>query len=396
MKISQESFIDIIWPIIREFTSKKDCVLPFKDLQEVFNKNGVVLNHESKMCIISMFDKMGYLIRDFIFDININSSRMESYNQCYNFLHKCAIEIAKRLQISPISETESIKILQTRLEKWFDDYDESFKDDSDKTYLFEFKTLQDYLNFLQNPEAKMQKLKKLSSEEIVDEVLYANADLDSGYGPFGRYVIDETIPILHTFEDCINEEQIKNFLLFLTTSTYVKKQLDMAAKIRGELNDLSDEAKLSRYYKNPDFIQNCEKLISILTKKDRYHGTSSSALDSIMQKGLYMVEKNLDSTSIQMWRFRPFGDVDALLKGLLLYRTGFDGSRGEGIVFLNEGAVVSPVPKGENINVDYSMTGALGIKYKVSPEDIIGTMDLVNLQVAFGPEYEKRCQKLEL
>ncbi len=395
-KITQESFLDIIWPIIKEFTSSKDCVRPFNNLQEYFNQNGVALNHESKMHIHSLFDEIGFVIRDGIFDLNMPDSQKESYEQSYDFLHKCAVEMAKRFQIPPFSTNESVKILEERLEQWFDRYSEIFNDDNNKEHLFEFKNTQDYLKFLQSPEAYMQKLKELSPDEIIDEVFYANADLNRGYGPFGQYVIDETIPFMDSFMDGVDEKQIKNLLLFLESCPYVKKQLEVVAKIRRELKELSDEAKLSKYYQNPKFISDCKKMISLLTKNDRYHGTSCSALESIMQNGLYMVQKNLDSTSYLMRRFRTFGDVDALLNGLLLYRTGFDRTRGEGIVFLKEGAVASPVLKDENVSVDYSMTGPFGVQYKVSPEDIIGTIDLVNRQVKFGPEFEKRNPEREL
>ena len=115
-----------------------------------------------------------------------------------------------------------------------------------------------------------------------------------------------------------------------------------------------------------------------------------------MQNGLFMVQEYLDSTSIPMYRFKTFENKDALLSSLILHRSGFDNSRGEGIVFLSGDADVVPVSKGEEIDVDYSMTGPLGVNHKVKSSNILGTIDLVNRKVKFGKAFEKRSQAPEI
>lgn len=394
MKISRESFIDLIWPTIKEYTSSNDCARPFYQLKQYFDANGYVLSSESENLISFAFEEMSDIIRDIIFDVNTSPEVEKSYKQCCDFLQKAMQNVAKAYKISPFGHEKAEEELESRVNQWFKNYLEATEEEGKKEHLLEFKNASDYFEFLNSPEERMQKLKSGTRDEIVDEIFYANGEIgiDRGYGPIGQYVIDATIPFRRAYEDGLDQDQVQELMLFLSSLDEIKDKMDRAAKIRSELSQLNRAAKLSVYHENSDFINDCKKLISVLTPNDRYHGTNYSALESIMQNGLYMVQQDLDSTSLPLQRFHNFKDSSRFLDDLLLYRSGIDGARGEGIVLLKENAGVKPISSSEKVSVDYSMTGFLGVRYKVDSSDIIGVIDTINKKVGFGAEFEKRSQ----
>ncbi len=391
MEIDQDSFFDIIWPVIRNATSSEDCAPPFDRLKAYFEEHGYVLDSHSESLLSDIFEDVSDVIRNKVFHVNSSEELDKSYKQCCDFLRKSMLEMARVFKIPPIDRVEAEKEFTKQANQWFDGYEDDAEEDKEN-HLFKFKNTEEYFEFLDNPQAKMQKLRNSPINKMLEEMLYASGDLGGGYGAVGSYVIDATVPFRHGFVDGVNDKQVREVLLFLSNLENIEKKENAIIQVREELRELQKDAKLSLYHEDKQFIKDCKKLISVLTGRDRYHGTNYSALDSISENGLYMVQRNMDSTSYTMNKFHNFQDVDALLDDLLLFRTGFDKSRGDGIVFLKGDAVVKPVSATEDAAVDYSMTGPMGIKYKVSPSDIIGTIDAVNNKVEFGAEFEKRKQ----
>lgn len=396
MNLSYESVIDIIWPILRKYISdtENDKDKIFTSLKESFEKNKNVFSSDNLLQISILFEKISDKFRE-IEDVN------NSLDYYIGFMDKifCAILVAFK---------EKYKIDDERFNKKFNYYLESelkrereiyeqFPDEYENTLNSIFDSVESYNQFIINPKQVLIKLKTLKEEDINDALSSNYGDFGDYYGPYGQFVIDNTLDIMKMFDgdsykNITSKEKIIDLLDFIHYLKWLQSQRKKIASIKEKIKKLKRDVSLLKFKRNKTFISDCKKVIQSLEENDRYHGCISEAIESILTDGLYMVQNNLDNTSYNMYRFYDFDDKDKLLDALLLFRTGFEGVRGEAMIFIKNGAKIRQAnpQKVKNLKIDYSMTGPLGIKYYISPEDIIASIDTKKLEVKFGLAFNEQ------
>ena len=390
--ITYESFIDIIWPTIKRFTTDQSHSFIFDDLTNYFNENGFVMNYESKRMITDIFVKVSDVIRDYIFQKSKNNEAL--LKESCKFIQEAMVDVAKCYMITVPSEEEFMSDFKTYIQNWF----VKTKNDNEQGRLLTFTNPEEYLSFLKYPNSKLETLKSLPQKDALCELIHrgcGSGDLTNYnfiYGPIGQYFIDKTIH-LSQLDQGVTENTVTDLLEISLYLPYLHQLFEKIYKIRKQLDILERNLKLSKFKEK--FMHDCKKLVSSLDKDDRYHGTTRSALESINQYGLFMVSENLDSTSYILRNLPSFNDKDEFLNSLLLSRSGFDGSRGEAMVFIKKGAKILSISEEEkkNMQVDYSMGGPLGINYKIEPRDIIGTINTITQTVTFGQAFQKSEEK---
>lgn len=396
MNLSYESVIDIIWPILRKYISdtENDKDKIFTSLKESFEKNKNVFSSDNLLQISILFEKISDKFRE-IEDVN------NSLDYYIGFMDKifCAILVAFK---------EKYKIDDERFNKKFNYYLESelkrerknyelFPDEYENPLNSIFDSVESYNQFIINPKQVLIKLKTLKEEDIIDALSSNYGDFGDYYGPYGQFVIDNTLDIMKMFDgdsykNITSKEKIIDLLDFIHHLKWLQSQRKKIASIKEKIKKLKRDVSLLKFKRNKTFISDCKKVIQSLEENDRYHGCISEAIESILTDGLYMVQNNLDNTSYNMYRFYDFDDKDKLLDALLLFRTGFEGVRGEAMIFIKNGAKIRQAnpQKVKNLKIDYSMTGPLGIKYYISPEDIIASIDTKKLEVKFGLAFNEQ------
>lgn len=396
MNLSYESVIDIIWPILRKYISdtENDKDKIFTSLKESFEKNKNVFSSDNLLQISILFEKISDKFRE-IEDVN------NSLDYYIGFMDKifCAILVAFK---------EKYKIDDERFNKKFNYYLESelkrereiyeqFPDEYENPLNSIFDSVENYNQFIINPKQVLIKLKTLKEEDIIDALSFNYGDFGDYYGPYGQFVIDNTLDIMKMFDgdsykNITSKEKIIDLLDFIHHLKWLQSQRKKIASIKEKIKKLKRDVSLLKFKRNKTFISDCKKVIQSLEENDRYHGCISEAIESILTDGLYMVQNNLDNTSYNMYRFYDFDDKDKLLDALLLFRTGFEGVRGEAMIFIKNGAKIRQAnpQKVKNLKIDYSMTGPLGIKYYISPEDIIASIDTKKLEVKFGLAFNEQ------
>lgn len=396
MNLSYESVIDIIWPILRKYISdtENDKDKIFTSLKESFEKNKNVFSSDNLLQISILFEKISDKFRE-IEDVN------NSLDYYIGFMDKifCAILVAFK---------EKYKIDDERFNKKFNYYLESelkrereiyelFPDEYENPLNSIFDSVESYNQFIINPKQVLIKLKTLKEEDIIDALSSNYGDFGDYYGPYGQFVIDNTLDIMKMFDgdsykNITSKEKIIDLLDFIHHLKWLQSQRKKIASIKEKIKKLKRDVSLLKFKRNKTFISDCKKVIQSLEENDRYHACISEAIESILTDGLYMVQNNLDNTSYNMYRFYDFDDKDKLLDTLLLFRTGFEGVRGEAMIFIKNGAKIRQAnpQKVKNLKIDYSMTGPLGIKYYISPEDIIASIDTKKLEVKFGLAFNEQ------
>lgn len=396
MNLSYESVIDIIWPILRKYISdtENDKDKIFTSLKESFEKNKNVFSSDNLLQISILFEKISDKFRE-IEDVN------NSLDYYIGFMDKifCAILVAFK---------EKYKIDDERFNKKFNYYLESelkrereiyeqFPDEYENPLNSIFDSVESYNQFIINPKQVLIKLKTLKEEDIIDALSFNYGDFGDYYGPYGQFVIDNTLDIMKMFDgdsykNITSKEKIIDLLDFIHHLKWLQSQRKKIASVKEKIKKLKRDVSLLKFKRNKTFISDCKKVIQSLEENDRYHGCISEAIKSILTDGLYMVQNNLDNTSYNMYRFYDFDDKDKLLDALLLFRTGFEGVRGEAMIFIKNGAKIRQAnpQKVKNLKIDYSMTGPLGIKYYISPEDIIASIDTKKLEVKFGLAFNEQ------
>ncbi len=396
MNLSYESVIDIIWPILRKYISdtENDKDKIFTSLKESFEKNKNVFSSDNLLQISILFEKISDKFRE-IEDVN------NSLDYYIGFMDEvfCAILVAFK---------EKYKIDDERFNKKFNNYleselkreresNEQFPDEYENPLNSIFDSVESYNQFIINPKQVLIKLKTLKEEDIIDALSSNYGDFGDYYGPYGQFVIDNTLDIMKMFDgdSCKNitsKEKIIDLLDFIHHLKWLQSQRKRIASIKEKIKKLKRDVSLLKFKRNKTFISDCKKVIQSLEENDRYHGCISEAIESILTDGLYMVQNNLDNTSYNMYRFYDFDDKDKLLDALLLFRTGFEGVRGEAMIFIKNGAKIrqANLQKVKNLKFDYSMTGPLSVKYYISPEDIIASIDTKKLEVKFGLAFNEQ------
>lgn len=396
MNLSYESVIDIIWPILRKYISdtENDKDKIFTSLKESFEKNKNVFSSDNLLQISILFEKISDKFRE-IEDVN------NSLDYYIGFMDKifCAILVAFKEKYRIDDERFNKKFnyyLESELKRERKNY-ELFPDEYENPLNSIFDSVESYNQFIINPKQVLIKLKTLKEEDIIDALSSNYGDFGDYYGPYGQFVIDNTLDIMKMFDgdsykNITSKEKIIDLLDFIHHLKWLQSQRKKIASIKEKIKKLKRDVSLLKFKRNKTFISDCKKVIQSLEENDRYHGCISEAIESILTDGLYMVQNNLDNTSYNMYRFYDFDDKDKLLDALLLFRTGFEGVRGEAMIFIKNGAKIRQAnpQKVKNLKIDYSMTGPLGIKYYISPEDIIASIDTKKLEVKFGLAFNEQ------
>ena len=396
MNLSYESVIDIIWPILRKYISdtENDKDKIFTSLKESFEKNKNVFSSDNLLQISILFEKISDKFRE-IEDVN------NSLDYYIGFMDKifCAILVAFKEKYRIDDERFNKKFnyyLESELKREREVY-EMFPDEYENPLNSIFDSVESYNQFIINPKQVLIKLKTLKEEDIIDALSFNYGDFGDYYGPYGQFVIDNTLDIMKMFDgdsykNITSKEKIIDLLDFIHHLKWLQSQRKKIASIKEKIKKLKRDVSLLKFKRNKTFISDCKKVIQSLEENDRYHGCISEAIESILTDGLYMVQNNLDNTSYNMYRFYDFDDKDKLLDALLLFRTGFEGVRGEAMIFIKNGAKIRQAnpQKVKNLKIDYSMTGPLGIKYYISPEDIIASIDTKKLEVKFGLAFNEQ------
>lgn len=396
MNLSYESVIDIIWPILRKYISdtENDKDKIFTSLKESFEKNKNVFSSDNLLQISILFEKISDKFRE-IEDVN------NSLDYYIGFMDKifCAILVAFKEKYRIDDERFNKKFnyyLESELKREREIY-EQFPDEYENPLNSIFDSVESYNQFIINPKQVLIKLKTLKEEDIIDALSSNYGDFGDYYGPYGQFVIDNTLDIMKMFDgdsykNITSKEKIIDLLDFIHYLKWLQSQRKKIASIKEKIKKLKRDVSLLKFKRNKTFISDCKKVIQSLEENDRYHGCISEAIESILTDGLYMVQNNLDNTSYNMYRFYDFDDKDKLLDALLLFRTGFEGVRGEAMIFIKNGAKIRQAnpQKVKNLKIDYSMTGPLGIKYYISPEDIIASIDTKKLEVKFGLAFNEQ------
>ena len=396
MNLSYESVIDIIWPILRKYISdtENDKDKIFTSLKESFEKNKNVFSSDNLLQISILFEKISDKFRE-IEDVN------NSLDYYIGFMDKifCAILVAFKEKYRIDDERFNKKFnyyLESELKREREIY-EQFPDEYENPLNSIFDSVENYNQFIINPKQVLIKLKTLKEEDIIDALSFNYGDFGDYYGPYGQFVIDNTLDIMKMFDgdsykNITSKEKIIDLLDFIHHLKWLQSQRKKIASIKEKIKKLKRDVSLLKFKRNKTFISDCKKVIQSLEENDRYHGCISEAIESILTDGLYMVQNNLDNTSYNMYRFYDFDDKDKLLDALLLFRTGFEGVRGEAMIFIKNGAKIRQAnpQKVKNLKIDYSMTGPLGIKYYISPEDIIASIDTKKLEVKFGLAFNEQ------
>lgn len=396
MNLSYESVIDIFWPILRKYISNtendKDKI--FTSLKESFEKNKNVFSSDNLLQISILFEKISDKFRE-IEDVN------NSLDYYIGFMDKifCAILVAFKEKYRIDDERFNKKFnyyLESELKREREIY-EQFPDEYENPLNSIFDSVESYNQFIINPKQVLIKLKTLKEEDIIDALSSNYGDFGDFYGPYGQFVIDNTLDIMKMFDgdsykNITSKEKIIDLLDFIHHLKWLQSQRKKIASIKEKIKKLKRDVSLLKFKRNKTFISDCKKVIQSLEENDRYHGCISEAIESILTDGLYMVQNNLDNTSYNMYRFYDFDDKDKLLDTLLLFRTGFEGVRGEAMIFIKNGAKIrqANLQKVKNLKFDYSMTGPLSVKYYISPEDIIASIDTKKLEVKFGLAFNEQ------
>lgn len=396
MNLSYESVIDIIWPILRKYISdtENDKDKIFTRLKETFEKNKNVFSSDNLLQISILFEKISDKFRE-IEDVN------NSLDYYIEFMDKifCAILVAFKEKYRIDDERFNKKFnyyLESELKREREIY-EQFPDEYENPLNSIFDSVESYNQFIINPKQVLIKLKTLKEEDIIDALSSNYGDFGDYYGPYGQFVIDNTLDIMKMFDgdsykNITSKEKIIDLLDFIHYLKWLQSQRKKIAFVKEKIKKLKRDVSLLKFKRNKTFVSDCKKVIQSLEENDRYHGCISEAIESILTDGLYMVQNNLDNTSYNMYRFYDFDDKDKLLDALLLFRTGFEGVRGEAMIFIKNGAKIRQAnpQKVKNLKIDYSMTGPLGIKYYISPEDIIASIDTKKLEVKFGLAFNEQ------
>lgn len=385
--ISLESFIDIIWSTIKKFVTDKSHSFVFDSLSDYFKKNGFVLNHKSLTMIEELFRVLGNNIRDYVLDMGNYDERC--VEESCRFIQDAMIDLAQSFEIPIISSEEgALSHFKNYIEKDFS------KMKVNNTSFGQFKSPEEYLAFLDSPTEKLERLKALPRDEALMEICDIKYPYPDPEVCIRHYVFGNSMPLYDLKENGISKNDVTGCLMLLQNLPYLRQQFNKIYKIHKQLNTLERNLELSVFYENPKFIHDCKKLIISLDKADRYHETISSALKSIEKNGLFMVSDSLDSTSHAIYKISSSCDIDERLNSLLLFHHGIEVSRGGGIVFIKANAKVLPASdEGKRTPVMYSLSGPIGINYKIAPGDIIGTIDTITQNVTFGNAFEKSDEK---
>lgn len=392
--LSHEDFVEIIWSELKNAAKDENHPWFFNRLKEHFNRAGESYNSDSDKIICEIFDRLSDVYRDEMFKDKSKRSDTQLIEFCNKFLTNSFLKIAKVYELPEnVGKADFDKNFAMQINSWFKTMND---EDSGKSGLFSFNDAEQYLRFLNDPSKRLGKLNALDSSEKLSQISNANGDLGWGYGPIGNFVIATTMPWTDCFEDGITPDQVICSLMLISNLPEISDMLDKVVQARAKLNEAKDDIKLSRFFKNKVFIDNCKALISGLSPSDRYHGTNSSTIPTIMKNGLLMVQDDINSTSYAMRGFRAFANSDELLRSLLLFKSGFDDARGDGMVFFNGDAKPINIASGDKkIGLNYSMNGFVQNPIcKVNHDQIIGAIDTVNMKVYFGPAFE-RGNKME-
>ena len=320
--------IDIAWPSIIKYSKEAGNQYPFKELYKYFKENGYVWDYENETMILQILGRTAEAIRTRAFGSEVYNQEEKSLDVCCAFAKEIMQNLANAFKVDlPSQET-----FKNDFETYINDRimeRKDFMNNLEEETDFYKRTCSDaknYLNFISNPQRSIKQILKLPDEEIFLIVNNPGMDFGRYYGPIGDFVIHQTYDIFRGFENGITPSQvIKTF----------------------ELVD------------NIDYIA-----------------------------GIF--NNNLDSTSYKINRF-VYKNKEELLKAFLLFRNGMEQSRGEGVVLFSEDAKIEELTDEEkrNVKVCYSMSGPLGVEYKISPKYIIGVIDTINQKVTFGPMFEK-------
>lgn len=397
MNLSYKSIINIVCPILIEYISNtendKDRIFTRAEIKKTYEENGYFY-----LCEVSaLFSEISDKLRE-IEDVK---NSLDYYIEFMDTIFRTILHAFKeKYEIDDERFNKKlIYYLESELKK-IRELNEQFPREYENPLNSIFDSVESYNQFIINPKQVLMKLKTLKEEDIVDAL---NAhDLYFKYGSgrevYGLFVIDKTSDIIEMFDDenfenTTSKEKIIDLLDFIHHLKWLQSQRKKMAYIRKKMEKLKRDVSLLKFNRNKTFISDCKKVIQSLEKNDRYHGCVSESIESILTNGLYMVEDNLDKTSYTMYRFRDFNDKDKLLDGLLLLRTGHEGCRGEAMIFIKNGAKIrqANLQKSENLKIDYSMSGPPSdLKYYISPEDIIASIDTDKLEVKFGLAFNEQ------
>ena len=384
--------IDIAWPSIIKYTKEAGNQYPFKELSKYFKENGYVWDYESETMILQILGRTAEAIRTRAFGSEVYNQEEKSLDVCCAFAKEIMQNLANAFKVDLPSQETFKNDFETYINDRImerKDFMNNLEEESD-FYKRTFSDAKNYLNFISNPQRSIKQILKLPDEEIFLIVNNPGMDFGRYYGPIGDFVIHQTYDIFRGFENGITPSQVIKTFELVDNIDYIAGIFNNIKILVKFMEEKKTQFELSKYLENIPFINDCKRLISCLGPHDRYHGTTYDTLNDILIHGLYMVQNNLDSTSYKINRF-VYKNKEELLKAFLLFRNGMEQSRGEGVVLFSEDAKIEELTDEEkrNVKVCYSMSGPLGVEYKISPKYIIGVIDTINQKVTFGPMFEK-------